>query len=834
MKSNRPIVNFEMNNIPRHGRRVLVHATRNIRTKSYDRKSFQRQVPENLACYSQNYYYKTNNKENNSLNSGKVGIPKIPNFLPTEIKMKENEDQQKTLHVKNDQIAENCYARGEHFELVSITQKKVELNSKSLGFLSVSNSQPIGLEQNAKGDQRKGPDVVPFSGGPDMQCKQSQMAPAQPYLTGECEKQRKVVRRPSLPIRSIRKRSSSLCPILEVDSSCQDTFKNTCDTPKIRKSVSNLIIIDIPGDHSELFERDITTIKCNPKLPSVPRNEPGITSVPKKEPGILSVSRNKPGTPSVPIKAPGIPSFPRKEPEISSVPTKKPGIPSASRMDPEITSLSRKDPVTPSFQTNESGLLSVQRKDPGIASDPRNESGIPSVPKKEPLILPSSRSEPKIPSILIKTPVIPSVPRKEPGIPSVPGKVSRKPSAPGKESGILSFPIKTSGVLSIPRKDPVIPSLPRQEPELCSILTNEPKIPSIPKNEPEILSVPRYDQEKTKELRTLFRDFETGLTPMPDNGTFDSFEPNITEQACLFPQFSANGSIHGTNFNAIQNDYSAHFGAYSVETTPLVLRAVKTLSGENENHSHRLFPIFVFEEPSAIWMRRVNAECENKFFMIPAGHYKPRSDPLDKIHCKHIGNIEIAFNEIWGKYRIKPGYFWHGNKCYLIEQDVILVSKKAPSEKLLSKRFIRSVNALTSTFTWLHKIESINLSRNLQNTLKLTAKELADFEFILKQCNGLMLVAEFYAEKVMKISTFTWLKLFIKYFMTPMKGSVYFIGILWHQLSEKDLVCMMDLFQFYLNCWKLSGYLGPAPPLTELLQGKSKSCSKNSSLIGNK
>ena len=640
MKSNRPIVNFEMNNIPRHGRRVLVHATRNIRTKSYDRKSFQRQVPENLACYSQNNYYKTNNKENNSLNSGKVGIPKIPNFLPTEIKMKENEDQQKTLHVKNDQIAENCYARGEHFELVSITQKKVELNSKSLGFLSVSNSQPIGLEQNAKGDQRKGPDVVPFSGGPDMQCKQSQMAPAQPYLTGECEKQRKVVRRPSLPIRSIRKRSSSLCPILEVDLSCQDTFKNTCDTPKIRKSVSNLIIIDIPGDHSELFERDIKTIKCDPGLPSVPRNEPGI--------------------PSVPIKAPEIPSLPRKEPEIPSVPTKEPGI------------------------------------------------------------------------------------------------------------------------------------------------------------------------------RTLFRDFETGLTPMPDNSTSDSLEPNITGQASLFPPFSPNGSIPGTNFNAIQNDYSAHFGAYSVKTTPLVLRAVKTLSGENENHSHRLFPIFVFEEPSAIWMRRVNAECENKFFMIPAGHYKPRSDPLDKIHCKHIGNIEIAFNEIWGKYRIKPGYFWHGNKCYLIEQDVILVSKKAPSEKLLSKRFIRSVNALTSTFTWLQKIESISLSKNLQNTLKLTAKELADFEFILKQCNGLMLVAEFYAEKVMKISTFTWLKLFIKYFMTPMKGSVYFIGILWHQLSEKDLVCMMDLFQFYLNCWKLSGYLGPAPPLTELLQGKSKNCSKNSSLIGNK
>ena len=784
MKSNRPIVNFEMNNIPRHGRRVLVHATRNIRTKSYDRKSFQRQVPENLACYSQNNYYKTNNKENNSLNSDKVGIPKIPNFLPTEVKMKENEDQQKTLHVKNDQIAENCYARGEHFELVSITQKKLKLNSKSLEFLSVPSPQPTGLDQNAKGDQRKGPDVVPFSGGPDMQCKQSQMAPTQPYLTGDREKQRKVVRRPSLPIRSIRKRSSSLCPILEVDSSCQDTFKNTCDTPKIRKSVSNLIIIDIHGDHSELFERDITTIKCNPELPFIPGNEPGITSVPKKEPGTLSVSRNKPELPSV----------------------------------------------------------------------PRNEPGITSVPKKEPGILSVSRNKPELPS----------VPRKEPGMPSVPGKVSRKPSAPGKEPGILSVPIKTPGLLSIPgkepgipsaprmdpgitsltRKDPVIPSLPRKEPELCSILKNEPKIPSIPKNEPELHSIPRnepeilsvlrYDLEKTKELRTLFRDFETGLTPMPDNSTFDSLEPNFTGQASLFPHFSPNGSIPGTNFNAIQNDYSAHFGAYSVETTPLVLRAVKTLSGENENHSHRLFPIFVFEEPSAIWMRRVNAECENKFFMIPAGHYKPRSDPLDKIHCKHIGNIEIAFNEIWGKYRIKPGYFWHGNKCYLIEQDVILVSKKAPSEKLLSKRFIRSVNALTSTFTWLQKIESISLSKNLQNTFKLTAKELADFEFILKQCNGLMLVAEFYAEKVMKISTFTWLKLFIKYFMTPMKGSVYFIGILWHQLSEKDLVCMMDLFQFYLNCWKLSGYLGPAPPLTELLQGKSKNCSKNSSLIGNK
>ena len=784
MKSNRSIVNFEINNIPRHGRRVLAHATRNIRTKSYDRKSFQRQVPENLACYSQNNYYKTNNKENNSLNSDKVGIPKIPNFLPTEVKMKENEDQQKTLHVKNDQIAENCYARGEHFELVSITQKKLKLNSKSLEFLSVPSPQPTGLEQNAKGDQRKGPDVVPFSGGPDMQCKQSQMAPTQPYLTGDREKQRKVVRRPSLPIRSIRKRSSSLCPILEVDSSCQDTFKNTCDTPKIRKSVSNLIIIDIHGDHSELFERDITTIKCNPELPFIPGNEPGITSVPKKEPGTLSVSRNKPELPSV----------------------------------------------------------------------PRNEPGITSVPKKEPGILSVSRNKPELPS----------VPRKEPGMPSVPGKVSRKPSAPGKEPGILSVPIKTPGLLSIPgkepgipsaprmdpgitsltRKDPVIPSLPRKEPELCSILKNEPKIPSIPKNEPELHSIPRnepeilsvlrYDLEKTKELRTLFRDFETGLTPMPDNSTFDSLEPNFTGQASLFPHFSPNGSIPGTNFNAIQNDYSAHFGAYSVETTPLVLRAVKTLSGENENHSHRLFPIFVFEEPSAIWMRRVNAECENKFFMIPAGHYKPRSDPLDKIHCKHIGNIEIAFNEIWGKYRIKPGYFWHGNKCYLIEQDVILVSKKAPSEKLLSKRFIRSVNALTSTFTWLQKIESISLSKNLQNTFKLTAKELADFEFILKQCNGLMLVAEFYAEKVMKISTFTWLKLFIKYFMTPMKGSVYFIGILWHQLSEKDLVCMMDLFQFYLNCWKLSGYLGPAPPLTELLQGKSKNCSKNSSLIGNK
>ena len=182
--------------------------------------------------------------------------------------------------------------------------------------------------------------------------------------------------------------------------------------------------------------------------------------------------------------------------------------------------------------------------------------------------------------------------------------------------------------------------------------------------------------------------------------------------------------------------------------------------------------------------------------------------PNSKRQVQSAGTIRVEGGQNWGKYLVEPGYFWYKNRCYLIQYQSILISPVPPTELTFAKHFIKAIRTTPQPFLWLNKIGESNIFDTAQN-LTLNGYEEMFGDTLRKKQPHLLSIADYHAVTLLSGYAFQgtnvefrgsdWLKLFIKFFMTPVMKLYYLIGYDGKKIGDLDMVCMMELFQLYLR-----------------------------------